>query len=187
MAGPDQRQAIRERLARERGRIEKRAPFTVGLVYPSPYSVGMSSLGYQRIYRALMDAPGIACERVFLPDGAATNDGPTEAPLSYESLRPLSSFPLLAVSVAFELELAELARMLDSAGIPALRAERGDRHALVLAGGPLTFSNPVPAGALVDAVVVGEGETLAATCVEVVRAAPSRGAALERLAALPHV
>ncbi|MCC6213513.1 MAG: radical SAM protein [Polyangiaceae bacterium] len=187
MPAPDQRRTIRERLAREAGRLEKRAPFTVGLVYPSPYAVGMSSLGYQRIYRALMDAPGLGCERIFLPDTASAAASPAEAALSYESLRPLSAFPLLAVSLAFELELSSLVRMLDAAGIPALARERDERHAVVLAGGPLTFSNPVPAGALVDAIVLGEGETLAVSCVEAVRDAPSRREALARLAALPHV
>ena len=62
------RERIRRRLADETGRIAKEAPFTVALCYPSPYRVGMSSLGYQRIYRSLMEAPGLACERAFLDD-----------------------------------------------------------------------------------------------------------------------
>jgi hypothetical protein len=64
-------QLIRERLGAEIGRIEKQgASLRVALAYPSPYAVGMSSLGYQLIYRAIQAMPGIACERVFLPDGA---------------------------------------------------------------------------------------------------------------------
>ena len=46
----------------QRGRIAKSAPLTVVLAYPSPYHVAMSSLGYQRIYRALQDMPGVCCE-----------------------------------------------------------------------------------------------------------------------------
>ena len=64
------RELIRDRLAREVGRIDKHAPWRVALTYPSPYSVGMSSLGYQQIYRLIQGMPGVACERVFLPDGA---------------------------------------------------------------------------------------------------------------------
>ena len=45
----------RRRLAAERGRIDKEAPFTVALCYPSPYRVGMSSLGYLSIYRAIQN------------------------------------------------------------------------------------------------------------------------------------
>ncbi len=53
------RRLIRQRLTDEVGRIEKDAPRRVALVYPSPYSVGMSSLGYQRIYRAIQALPGL--------------------------------------------------------------------------------------------------------------------------------
>ena len=40
----------------------------MALAYPSPYTVGMSSLGYQRIYRAIQETDGMSCERAFLPD-----------------------------------------------------------------------------------------------------------------------
>jgi hypothetical protein len=62
---------IRQRLADETGRMTKQAPFTVALAYPSPYHTGMSSLGYQRIYRAIQQAPGLACERLFVADDDA--------------------------------------------------------------------------------------------------------------------
>ncbi|HEX4474496.1 MAG TPA: radical SAM protein, partial [Polyangiaceae bacterium] len=121
------RALIRQRLADETGRIEKDAPFRVALAYPSPYRVGMSSLGYQRIYRALQAMPGVACERAFLPDGA---DEPrpcdVEMPVTYESLRPLVDFQVVALSVAYELELAGVVRLLDAAKIPLLSRERSD-------------------------------------------------------------
>src|SRR3954447_5092412 len=83
----------RTRLSDEIGRIEKQAPFTVALTYPSPYGAGMSSLGYQRIYRAIMEAPGLACERAFLDDEAERDISAQGRPLTYESLRPLDAFP----------------------------------------------------------------------------------------------
>jgi len=142
MSAQTSRDLIRFRLSREVGRIDKQAPRRVALTYPSPYSVGMSSLGFQQIYRILQAMPGVACERVFLPDGADHAGSPEpEDPLSYEGLRSLRDFSWIAVSVAYELELAGLLRMLQAAGIPALRQERTHRHPLVIAGGPLTFSN----------------------------------------------
>src|SRR3981081_896263 len=48
--------------------------------------------------------------------------------------------------------------MLELAGLPLLREERDDRHPLVVCGGPLTFSNPVPLAPFADAVVLGESE-----------------------------
>ena len=50
--------------------MDKQAPFTIALTYPSPYGAAMSSLGYQRIYRAIMETSGMACERVVLDDEA---------------------------------------------------------------------------------------------------------------------
>lgn len=181
---------IRERLAAETGRIAKEAPFTVALAYPSPYRTGMSSLGYQRIYRAIMEAPGLGCERAFLGDDDAHERHAKphdERPLTYETLRPLEEFPVVAFSVAYELEIAGLVRMLDAAGIPTRRTERDDRHPFILAGGPLTFSNPTPLAGLVDAIVVGEAESLVLDVLRVLESTTGRAAQLDALAKIPHV
>ncbi|HEY1692055.1 MAG TPA: radical SAM protein [Polyangiaceae bacterium] len=188
MPTPQLRERIRRRLADETGRIAKQAPFTVGLCYPSPYRVGMSSLGYQRIYRALMEAPGLACERVFLDDECEKDAArKPEPPVTYESLRTIDELPVLAFSVAYELEIAGLVRILQAAGIPPLRRDRGEHHPLVVAGGPLTFSNPRPLAALVDAIVVGEADARTVDVMRAIEAAPTRDAQLAALAAVPHV
>ncbi|MBI4700665.1 MAG: radical SAM protein [Deltaproteobacteria bacterium] len=177
---------MRRRLGREIGRIDKQAPFAVALAYPASYAVGMSSLGFQRIYRAIQAEPDMACERAFLPDRAGSGSlrGPV---LSYERLRPLGDFPVVAFSVAYELELGALVQMLGAARIPGLREQRDERHPFVLAGGPLTFANPLPLGALADAVVVGEADALGVQVLRVLRDAGGRRAALHQLAALAGV
>jgi radical SAM superfamily enzyme YgiQ (UPF0313 family) len=174
-------------LADEVGRIDKQAPFTAALLYPSPYAAAMSSLGYQRIYRAIQEAPGFACERAFLDDEAEKDIRKQARPLTYESLRPLEEFPVLAVSVAYELEIAGLVRLLQTAGIPVRRTDRGDAHPFVLAGGPLTFSNPLPIAGFADAIVIGEAEELVIECLSVLEGASSRAEQLDRLAKIPHV
>jgi len=182
------RERIRRRLADETGRIAKEAPFTVALAYPSPYHVAMSSLGYQRIYRALMEAPGLACERAFLDDECEKDAaGRPERPVTYESMRPIDELPVIAFSVAYELEIAGVVRMLDAAGIPPLREDRKGRHPLVVAGGPLTFSNPLPLAAIVDAIVVGEAESRVVRVMHAVEQATTRAAQLDALAKIPHV
>src|SRR5262249_44276861 len=90
------RERVRRRLADETGRIHKEAPRTIALLYPSPYAAAMSSLGYQRIYRAVMEAPGLACERVVLDDEAETDLARQSRPTSYESGRELAEFPIIA-------------------------------------------------------------------------------------------
>lgn len=179
---------IRTRLADEVGRLEKQAPFTVALTYPSPYSAAMSSLGYQRIYRAIMESPGLACERVMLDDEAETNLKVQPRPISYESLRPLDEFPVIAASIAYEIEMGGFVCMLEAAGIPALRSERDERkHPFVLAGGPLTFSNPLPLAPFCDAIVIGEAEVITVEVLRVLESTASHADRLAALARIPHV
>ena len=148
----------------------------------------MSSLGFQRIYRALMEAPGLACERAFLDDECEADPSRLpERPVTYESLRPIDALPVLAFSVAYELEIGGVVRMLQAAGIPPRRRDRHANHPLIIAGGPLTFSNPMPLAAIVDAIVVGEAETRAVIALRAAEQGQSRTEQLDQLARVPHV
>ena len=180
------RELRQQRLADEKGTIHRQAELAIALVYPSPYWVGMSSLGFQTIYRELCALPGVTAERAFLPDDGAA--AATERLCTYESYRPVGDFPIVAFSLAYELELGGLVQCLDLAGIPALAAERaqsGRSWPLVVVGGPLTFSNPLPAAALADLIVMGEAEAAIATLVEAFRASRDQHAALAALAGVP--
>ena len=181
------RRVIDQRLSEERGRIDKDAPLRIALAYPSPYAVGMSSLGYQRVYRAIQAMPGVAAERVFLEDGS---DGPgarLARPVSYESLRPLDDFPIVAFSVAYENELVGLVRMLDAANIPLYAESRDESVPIVLIGGPLTFSNPLPIAPFADAIVMGEAEGIVEWVIDTLASETSRAKKLAALARHPHV
>ena len=171
-------------LEQEQGTLFKQAPLRLALCYPSPYHVGMSSLGYQTIYREVNLHDGASAERCFLPDDVEAYQRTRTAPFSMESRTPLSSFPVLAFSVAYELELAGLFTLLDLAGIPLLSEERSEAHPLVIAGGPLTFSNPEPLEPFVDVLLQGEAEQLIHTFLELAAQLP-REALLEALARLP--
>jgi radical SAM superfamily enzyme YgiQ (UPF0313 family) len=177
---------IDERLRAEVGAIPKQAPLRVALAYPSPYAVGMSSLGFQRIYRAIQETAGMMCERAFLPDDAVSGEK-GEQPVTYESRTLLAEFPVMALSVAYELELAGMIQLLELAHVPPLREDRDERHPFILAGGPLTFSNPLPLGPYADAVIMGEAEEVVGKVLELIAGAPTRARALADLAALPHV
>ena len=182
------RELREERLAAEQGTLYAQAELPVALVYPSPYHVGMSSLGFQTIYRELNARPGVAAERAFLPDDVADSRAHRESLCTYESNRPVADFSIVAFSLSYELELAGLVHCLDLAGIPALSAERdvpGRRWPLVVVGGPLTFSNPVPAGPMADVIVMGEAEEAVATLVQAFRDSSDKRALLETLAKLP--
>src|SRR4051812_25465967 len=151
---------IRARLADEQGTLRKQAGTRIALCYPSPYHVGMSSLGYQTIYREIHAHDDATAERAFLPDDVAAWRESRVPLCTYESQQPVAQFASLAFSVSYELEIAGLFEMLELAGIPLLREERDDRHPLIVCGGPLTFSNPVPLAPFPDGVVLGEAEEL---------------------------
>ena len=90
---------------------------------------------------------------------------------------------MVAFSLAYETELAGVVDCLDLAGIPALAEDRAvarRRPPLVVIGGPLTFSNPVPAGPFADVILLGEAEDLIVTLVHALR---DGGDAIARAAA----
>ncbi|MBP9088296.1 MAG: radical SAM protein [Kofleriaceae bacterium] len=158
-------------LTDERGTLYKDAPVRVALVYPSPYRAAMSSLGYQQIYRTINNLPGVAADRAMLPDAAALPLAPGQPLVTLESGRPVSDYPILAYSVAYELEIAGVVETLERAGIPPLASQRNHHHPLVIAGGPLTFSNPAPMAPFFDVIVMGEGEELIVELIDIARTA----------------
>jgi hypothetical protein len=179
-----------ERLAAEVGTIRKQATQAIALCYPSPYTVGMSSLGFQTVYRLLNGMPGISAERAFLPDDAQQARQAREPLRTYESARPVGDFSIVAFSLAYELEIAGLVDCLDLAGIPAFAEERAavgqaGKTPLIVIGGPLTFSNPVPAAPYADVMLLGESEETLPELVEALRGEPDRQTLLAGLAARP--
>ncbi|MGE0788009.1 MAG: radical SAM protein [Sandaracinaceae bacterium] len=184
MASAGQLKALaRARMADEVGPPHRLAPEPVALVYPSPYRAAMSSLGFLQIARLIDAQPGRSAERAFLPDDVEAHRG---TPLfTYESMRPVSDFPVIAMSVAFELELAGVIETLRLSGLAPLARERDRRAPFVLAGGPLTFSNPLPLAPFVDAILMGEAEETIGPALDVIFGSASRDEAKRELAKIP--
>jgi radical SAM superfamily enzyme YgiQ (UPF0313 family) len=170
---------IRRRLAAETGTLRGAGRRDVALVYAGAYDVGMASLGFQSVYRSLNSLPDTVAERSFLPDG----DGRL---VTYESRRPVSDFGLVAFSIAWELELADLVTCLERAGLPP-RARDRSAHPLVVVGGPLTAVNAKPLAAVADAIVIGDSELVLEPLLDTAFSAGERGEILARLAAIPGV
>ncbi len=129
------------------------------LVFPDTYEIGMSHLGCRIIYHFLNERLGIRCERSFHPwkdmESMMREEG---IPLcTLESWTPLRRFPLVGISLPYEMLYSNLLNVLDLAGIPIRSSERGEEDPVVLAGGP-ACSNPEPIAPFVDAVYLGEAE-----------------------------
>ena len=152
------------------------------LVYPNTYSVGMSNLGFQTIYRHLNLLPDVVCERVFLPDPADVDElrRTRSVPLSLESQRPLTDFHMIGFSVTYEGDYVNVLRLLGLAGIPLRAGERRPHDPLVLMGGVCAFSNPEPIAPFMDFVVVGEAEELVGELIAAYRARVPRPGSVPR-------
>jgi radical SAM superfamily enzyme YgiQ (UPF0313 family) len=175
-------EAITNRLAEEEGTIFREAPVRVALCYPSPYHVGMSSLGFQTIYREINQHADVAAERAFLPDDVAAYRASRAPLLTYERQRPVGGFDVIAFSVSFEMEITGIFEMLELAGVPLMAADRNASHPLVIAGGPLTNSNPAPLAPFVDVIVLGEAEELIHELLDELLNDAERDSLLDRLA-----
>jgi len=139
-------------LLREVGtpKITPPADCQVALVYPNTYAVGMSSLGYQMVYRWINEHPGALAERFFCEGRPA---------LSVENQRPLGQFDCVAFSIAYELDYLNVVRFLLENHIPVRAAERDPKaEPLVVAGGICTLVNRLPIYDLADIFVIGDGE-----------------------------
>ncbi|MFU8802858.1 MAG: radical SAM protein [Bradymonadaceae bacterium] len=181
------KEQIEERLAGERGTLFRSAPFRVALVYPSPYRVGMSSLGYQTIYRLLNLREEFVCERSFLPDDPdAYRDSKTPL-FTYESETPVGDCDVIAFSVSYELEILGMLECLELSGVPFRSADRDGHWPLVIGGGPLTFSNPLPMAPFCDVMVMGEGEELVQILLEWWKDSEDREKFFQDAALLPGV
>ena len=177
----------RRRLARERGAVVKdwggRLP--IALVYPNTYRVGMSSLGFQTIYRLFNADPRVVCERAFWQRHFA----PDDPVVSIETQRALADFSVIAFSLSFEMDYLHLVHVLRQAGIPLRAEERDETWPLVLAGGAAVSANPMPVADFCDAVVIGEAEQLAAPLLQALQDAvvQPRNRAWSSLARLPGI
>jgi len=161
----NQVRALRDQLANETGSTFSEGGPRIVLLYPSPYRVGMSSLGYQWILKVLQDT-GFSVERAFLPEDVSAWKASRTPLLTLETQSPVGEFNVVGISLAYELELAGMVQALELSGIPPRREDRTSQHPRILLGGPLTFSNPLPAAPLVDAMLLGEAEEVVVPAME---------------------
>jgi radical SAM superfamily enzyme YgiQ (UPF0313 family) len=147
----------------------------LALAYANSYHVGMSSLGFQRVYELVHQRPDWACER-FFADGSGM-------PVSVEGRRPLDEFGCVAFSVSFEQDYVNLLQMLDRARIPLRRGERRPWDPVVLMGGSCAAINPLPMAEFVDVFALGAAENTLPALLTALEEEGDREAVIERLAA----
>jgi radical SAM superfamily enzyme YgiQ (UPF0313 family) len=180
------RERARQVLARETGFVQKPhgGRLRVALVFPNTYYVGMSSLGFQTVYRLFNQIDDVVCERAFLPPKQDLREQlASGAPLlTLESQTPVGDFDVVAFSVSFEWDYTNVVTMLRLAGLPVRASDRNGRHPLVVVGGAVTFVNPEPLAPFADVIAAGEGEVLVPDLGDVMRSTSDREEVYTQLA-----
>lgn len=169
--------------ADEKGVIVKKwhNKIPVCVVYPNRYYIGMSNLALHKLYAQLNSNPDILCERCFFDEGAEIR--------SVESGRPLASFALVFVSLSFELDYANIPKILSRSGLPVWAAARREGHPIIVAGGICVMANPEPVAGFIDLFIMGDIEATVPSFMERFREVreEKRGLVIEELGAFDWV
>jgi radical SAM superfamily enzyme YgiQ (UPF0313 family) len=135
------------------------APFQTAIAFPDLYEIGMSNQALRILYNRLNEIPGVSCDRVFAPapDFEALLRRLSIPLYGLDTGIPLKKLDLLLFTLGYELGITSVLTMLDLAGIPIHREDRGEGDPVVIMGGPCV-SNPLPYAAFIDAFWIGEAE-----------------------------
>ena len=143
------------------------------LAFPSTYSVGITSLGYQIVWATLAQRADVDVRRLFT-----------------DQSDPLHRhIDLFGLSLSWELDGPVLPELLRNQRIPIWAVDRSDADPIVFGGGPVLTANPEPLAPFFDAVLLGDGELLLPAFIDALqscRQAP-RAERLRRLAGVPGV
>ncbi len=129
------------------------------ICFPDVYEVAMSNLSIRIVSEVINSVDGAICDRCFAPwpdfgDKLKENGVPL---YSLGLKMPLKDFDMIGFTLQYEMSYTGILYMLDLAGIPLKREERGEDFPIIQAGGPCAV-NPEPLADFIDIFVVGDGE-----------------------------
>ena len=147
----------------------KKIDISVGLIYPNVYEIGMSSYTIRLLYYLLNSRNDVACERFFLPQYVkypASKDLIDKNDFrSIENKILPEEFDILGFSIQFENDFRNVMWILDKAGINLTHNERTRKregeeaeYPLIIGGGPVITSNPLPFSNFFDIFFIGDAE-----------------------------
>ena len=149
----------------------RKIDFSFGLIYPNIYKLGMSSYSIRLLYYIINSYEKIACERIFLPDNVKLKFPASKDYSSKNNLRSLENkvlpdeFDILGFSLHFENDFKNVLWILEKSEIPLTFQERqeiiNDKEAqfpLIIGGGPVVTSNPIPLSKFFDVLFIGDAE-----------------------------
>ena len=145
----------------------------VVLAFPSTYTVGITSLGYQLVWASLAMRSDLDVRRLFTDQGDPQH----------------RRCDLFGLSLSWELDGPVLLDLLEQQRIPIWSHERGEQDPIVFGGGPVLTANPEPLAPFFDVVLLGDGEELLPSFIEALQCVKgeARIHRLQYLARIPGI
>ena len=143
------------------------------LAFPSTYTVGITSLGYQIVWSTLAMRSDVDVRRLFTDQGDP----------------PHRHCDLFGLSLSWELDGPVLLDLLEQQRIPIWSHARTDEHPIVFGGGPVLTANPEPLAPFFDVVLLGDGEDLLPAFIDALQSVKGqpRAEQLQHLARVPGI
>jgi len=140
-----------------------------GLIYPNQFNIMNSSYTIRFLYNYINSFDNVLCDRFHLPKGIkfpATEDiKPINCVKGLETGYLPHQFDILGFSIHFENDFRNILWILDKAKIPIINTNRmnlkeGEKYdyPLIIAGGPVVTSNPLPFSRIIDIMFIGDAE-----------------------------
>lgn len=143
------------------------------LAFPSTYTVGITSLGYQIVWATLASRSDLDVRRLFTDQGDPAH----------------RRCELFGLSLSWELDGPVLLDLLEDQNIPIWSEQRTDDDPIVFGGGPVLTANPEPLAPFFDVILLGDGEELLPAFIDALQTVrhESRAVRLRHLAKVPGI
>ena len=153
----------------------KNSGFNMWMAFPGCEAFSLSSLGYLWMFKSIDEREDINIERI------CSDTQKTE-------LRA-DEIELIGFSFSFDMDFLTIFSMLEKYSIPLKSSERTSNHPLIFAGGPVVSANPEPYREFFDFIIIGDGEDVNLSVVDICKSNKNRGKAyiLEELSKLDGI
>jgi len=147
----------------------RKIDLSFGLVFPNQIKLGLSSYTIRLLYHLINSHENYVCERIFLPSKvrypALMNHSSTSNIRSIENGIPLIDFDIIGFSVHDEHDFKNVLWILEKGGIQLYSEKRRElllkkeyRQPLIIGGGHVITSNPLPLNKIFDIFFIGDCE-----------------------------
>jgi radical SAM superfamily enzyme YgiQ (UPF0313 family) len=148
--------------------LNKTSDYTVWLGFPGPYSFSLSSLGFLWLYKSIDEKSDVKIERICSDTESTKYNMPD----------------LFGFSFSFDTDFLTIFSMLEKYNIPF---KSKDRDNIIFAGGPVVSANPEPYKDIFDFFIIGDGEDINLTAVEICKSNRDKNTALKLLSEIDGI